>query len=251
MPSSYRDWFVNDKEANNYDNVVYNDGSVSNLIWQLEKTILVEIVKKIKQKTGRVDCLDFACGTGRIISFLEDKVDSATGIEISRTMLSMAAKRVRRATLLCKDITTNMNDIEGHYDLITAFRFLLNAEPDLKLAAIRELAKRLKGPESRLVINVHGNPFSYKAILIPYNWSRAVLKGNELRGYMTKRQAVSVITAAGLVVEQIIGMGFISGRILKLFPWSMALSIERRLVGVPFFQAFAVNQLFVCRLRQS
>jgi len=250
MPDSYRDWFLNDEQTDNYDNVVYSDNSVSNFLWQLEKPVLEEIVKKVKQKTGKVDCLDFACGTGRIISFLEDKVDSITGIDISRTMLSVAAKRVRMTTLLCKDITTDEDDIEGHYDLITAFRFLLNAEPDLRLVAIRKLAKRLKGPESRLVMNVHSNPLSYKAILIPYHWLRAVLKGNELGGYMTKRQAVSDITDAGLVVEQVIGMGFISGRILKFFPWSMALSIERRLVDVPFLQSLGVNQLFICRLRQ-
>ena len=248
MSNSYRNWFVDNKETDNYDNVVYSDGSVSALLWSLEKPILEEIVRKIKQETGRVHYLDFACGTGRVISFLEDKVDSATGIDISSAMLSRAAQRVRKATLLCKDITVDEDDIEGRYDLITAFRFLLNAEPDLRRAAMRELAKRLKGPDSRVVVNVHGNPLSYKAFLFPYHWLRATLKGTGLKGYMTRKQAVTVLTEAGLVVERVIGLGFLSGRVLKLFPRSMALSIERRLVGVPLFQVFGVNQLFVCRL---
>ena len=128
-------------------------------------------------------------------------------------MLSRAALRVRKANLLCKDITTDEDDIEGHYDLITAFRFLLNAEPDLRRVAMRKLATRLTGSDSRLVVNVHGNPFSYKAFAIPYHWLRAVLKGHKMQGYMTNRQAVAVITEAGLVVEQVIGLGFISGRI--------------------------------------
>jgi SAM-dependent methyltransferase len=251
MPNSYRDWFVSEKETNNYDNVVYTEGSASDLLWQLEKPVLEEIVKKIKQKTKRVNYLDFACGTGRIISFVEDKVDSATGIDISGAMLSQAAKRVRKATLLCKDITSDVDDIEGQYDLITTFRFILNAESDLRRVAMRQLAKRLKGPQSRLVVNVHGNPLSYKLLLIPYYWCKATMKGNRLKGYMTKQQAVAVITDAGLVVDQVMGMGFIGGRILKFFPRSMALLIERRLVGIHFFQAFGVNQLFICRLRQS
>ena len=45
-------------------------------------------------------------------------------------MLDRARSRCRQSTLICADITRTDGTIEGQYDLITAFRFLTNAEPE-------------------------------------------------------------------------------------------------------------------------
>jgi SAM-dependent methyltransferase len=235
--------------AAKYDLVIYSRDSVSDTVWHVEAAILQEIVVKMRRRTKRIEYLDFACGTGRIISFLEDKVDSATGIDISPFMLSRAASQVESAKLLCRDITAGDAAVEGQYDLITCFRFLKNAEADLRQAALRQLAKRLKGVDSLLVVNCYGgNPFSFKIALVPYHWLKAVLTRQEYPKYVTNRQLRTIIHNAGLMIEKTIGYGFISGKILRVFPSSWALWVERKLCGVPLVQALGANQLFICQL---
>ena len=249
MSDSYRDRFLCDQDATTYDHREYGKNSVGDLVWQLEKLFLSDMVTRLRRKLDRIDYLDFACGTGRIISFMEDKVDSATGIDVSEAMLSRSSRKVRTATLLNRDITAEGAEIEASYDLITAFRFLLNAEPHLRKQAMRQLAKRLKGPESRLVVNTHGNPWSYRLLFIPYHWLRAILNRRKLTGYMTNRKAKSEIEDAGLEVEGVVAMGFVSGRFLKFLPRPLCLWLELNLVKVPALRPFGVNQIFVCRLR--
>ena len=249
MSKGYRDRFLNDNAAAYYDLDVYAKDNVSDLLWQLENPVLAGIVQQLRQKLDRIDYLDFASGTGRIISFMEDKVDSATGIEISEAMLSRASEVVRSATLVKKDITVNGGELEAQYDLITAFRLLLNAEPDLRRLAMQQLAKRLKGPESRVVVNTHGNLWSYKLVLFPYHWLRAVLSRRKLSGYMTNKEAFSAIRDAGLEVERVFVMGFVSEKFLRVLPRSFCLWLELNLVKVPLLRRFTVNRIFVCRLR--
>jgi SAM-dependent methyltransferase len=249
MADGYREQFVEERMAVKYDTIIYATGSKSELLWRVEAELLDRMAREIQHTHERIDYLDFACGTGRILSFLEERVDSATGIDISPAMLNRAAQKVRRAMLLCRDITADAADIEGRYDLITCFRFLKNAEPDLRRAALRQLALRLKGPTSRLLVSVHGgNPFSYRAVLVPWHWLRARFRRRKFGDYLSNREARAVIKEAGLIVERAIGYSFISGHIIGFFPSGLALWIERRLLGVPLLQVLGANQLFVCRL---
>ena len=247
MSAGYRERFVKGEEAAHYDRVVYAPGTVSDVLWKVESKILSNLVDEVRETHERMDYLDFACGTGRIISFLEDKVDTATGIDVSQAMLDLAADKVTDAALVCKDITSENDPIEAKYDLITAFRFMLNAEPSLRKAALRRLAMRLKGPDSVLLVNTHGNPVSHKALFLPYHWLRGALTGHK-SNYITTRKAVAEIKEAGLEVERIIGMGFISQKLYTVFGSSLCLAIERHLAGTPLLQTFGVIQLYVCRL---
>ena len=159
-----------------------------------ESVILQDLVVKMRLRKQRIEYLDFACGTGRIISFLEDKVDSATGIDISPFMLDRAATKVKKARFLCGDITATGAAVEGHYDLITCFRFLKNAEADLRQAALGQLAKRLRDADSRVVVNCYGgNPFSFKIMLVPYHWLKALLAGQEQPKYVTNGRLRKII----------------------------------------------------------
>jgi ubiquinone/menaquinone biosynthesis C-methylase UbiE len=248
MLPSYRERFSDHHIAAKYDSVIYSKDSVSDAVWQLESAILEEIVAKMRQRKKRIEYLDFACGTGRIISFLENKVDSATGIDVSPFMLNRAANKVKRSRFLCRDITAADAAVENQYDLITCFRFLKNAEADLRQAALHQLARRLRDADSRVVVNCHGgNPFSFKIVLVPYHWLKALLLGQEHPKYVTNGRLRKIIHNAGLQIEQNIGYGFISGKIFTLLPSSWAVWVERRLCGAPLVQALGANQLFVCR----
>lgn len=247
MSESYRQRFVKTEDAANYDAVVYAPGTASDLLWRLETEVLEQIVGDFRRSRGHIDYLDFACGTGRVISFLADKVDTAVGIDISQAMLDSAREKVGGATLICKDITSPEDEIEGRYDIITAFRFLLNAEPSLRQAALRGLVLRLKSQDSLLLVNTHGNPFSYKAALLPYHWLRAVLRSRKLGGYMMPLTARTELTKAGLVIEQVIGMGFVGEKLFRVLPWSFCMRVERLLTGNRAMRPFALNHLYVCR----
>jgi SAM-dependent methyltransferase len=250
MPTDYRQRFSDPAIAAKYDLVIYSKDSVSDAVWQLESAILKDVVAHIRQRKSRIEYLDFACGTGRIISFLEDKVDKATGIDVSQFMLNRAANKGKRARFLCRDITLADAAVEGQYDLITCFRFLKNAESDLRQSAMTQLARRLRDAESRVVVNCHGgNPFSFKIVLVPYHWLKALLSGQGYPKYVTNGRLRKTIHKAGLHIEKSIGYGFISGKLFNLLPLTWALWIERTLCGAPFIQALGANQLFVCKLK--
>src|SRR5207249_2994067 len=106
----------------------YRQGTSDEAIWGIERDFLAGLIRRQKSRWGNCSYLDFACGTGRVISFVEALVSSSLGIDTSEEMLRVAAKKVQRSELLCIDITERV-DLEGTYDLITAFRFFLNAEP--------------------------------------------------------------------------------------------------------------------------
>ena len=249
LTDSYKEQFTTPSTARNYEEL-YAPETADDLLWQIEQEHLKRVVGLLRKKCKQIDYLDFACGTGRIISFVEPLVDSATGIEISPEMIKIAQQNVTDASLHCRDITSDDAEIEGKYDLITTYRFILNAEPALRVAGFKALAARLKDQSSRLVFSNHGNPWSYKALMWPIHVSRQILFGKKREGnYLTRRQTRAVLDAAGLEVIDVTGVGFISPRIVKFLPFSWCQKIEKALAGRPLLQRMGVNQLYVCKLR--
>ena len=249
MTKSYKEKFTNPLSARDYEQL-YSPETADDLLWQIEQEHLHKIIVQLRNKLTRIDYLDFACGTGRIISFVEPQVDSATGIEISPEMIKIAQKHVKDASLLCRDITSDDAEIENQYDLITTYRFILNAEPALRVAGFKALAARLKDQSSRLVFSNHGNPWSYKALMWPIHFTRQYLFGKKRAGnYLTNRQTRAVLDTAGLEIVDITGVGFISPKIVSLLPFAWCQKIEAALAGKPLLQSLGVNQLFVCKLR--
>ena len=83
MPDTYRNKFTDSTKPQEYERQ-YEKHSYGEILWQIEQQHLLEFVREFRQSHSRIDYLDFAAGTGRVISFLEEHVDSALGIEISR-----------------------------------------------------------------------------------------------------------------------------------------------------------------------
>lgn len=249
LTRSYKEQFTAPSSARNYEQL-YSPETADDLLWQIEQEHLNKIIGQLRTKLTRIDYLDFACGTGRIISFVEPQVDSATGIEISPEMIKIAQQNVKDASLQCRDITSDGAEIENKYDLITTYRFILNAEPALRVAGFKAMAARLKDQSSRLVFSNHGNPWSYKALMWPIHFARQTLFGKKREGnYLTKRQTRAVLDAAGLEIINVTGVGFISPKIVKRLPFSWCQKIEAALAGRPLLQSLGVNQLYVCKLK--
>lgn len=247
--NSYRSTFQSPDSASGYDDHVYAQDSSAEILWSVEKDTLVREVAAFVGRRNGIRLLDFACGTGRILATLEPFAEEAVGVDISAFMLERASLTVKAATLIHADITQPGSPLEGKFDLITAFRFLTNAEESLRRQAAEALAKRLRDGDSLLIINTHGNLWSYRLLSLPYHWIKDRLHGRSLYGYITTRHAVRILEDSGLRVEKIIGMGFFPQKLLHLVPPRFARWLEHGLAGAPFVQRFGLNQMIFCRLQ--
>src|ERR1700677_4590820 len=122
MAKAYSEHFQNTAEAAQYETGEYAPGSYSSLLWEIEQSQLSAAIQRLRQTRPVISALDFATGTGRIAAFLETHVDSVTGIEISPEMRELARKKIGRAQIICADILSRAIQVEGNYELITAFR---------------------------------------------------------------------------------------------------------------------------------
>ena len=249
MPNMYRDKFVELTKPQDYDRQ-YAKRSYGEILWNIEQHQLLGFLREFRRSHPRIDYLDFAAGTGRVISFLEDHVDSAVGIDVSPAMVENAGRKLKRGCMLCTDITAPEAPIEGQYDLITAFRFFLNADPGLRSAAMNRLAVRLKNESSRLIFNNHGNLWSHKLAMWPFHTVRRAGRGHVSQGnYMTLRQARRLADEAGFVIEKVMGCGLLGPKAQWIIPFERLLAIESYLGETTFARHIGVNQMYVARLR--
>jgi len=248
MPN-FRSKFDTPEKACRYETIEYSETAYGSILWNIEQALLLNELNKVRMTKRRIDYLDFACGTGRIISYLERYVDSATGIDISESMLAIASGKVKSARIVCADITRTP-EIEGRYDFITAMRFFLNAEWPLRIAALMALRARLRDRESRLVINNHGNLYSHKIILWPYHRLREWARATSRQHYLTQRDVKRLADQAGLEIVEVHGYGQLSAKAAKLMPQNLVETLERSLADFPILKTIGVNQLYVMRLRR-
>lgn len=243
---NYRSEFDTPKKAQRYEYAEYSADAYSSILWRIEQLILVAELSKLRAVKSQIDYLDFACGTGRIISYLEGHVDRATGIDVSENMLAIASQKIERAKILCMDITRT-TEIESKYDFITGMRFLLNAEPPLRAAALNALRDRLRDKESRLVINNHGNLFSHKILMWPYHRIREWLHNESPRHYLTHQAIVDLADRAGLEIESVHGYGLMGAKSLNVLPRKLIEHVEYRFSKLPILREIGVNQIYVMR----
>lgn len=121
--------------------------------WQCyEQPFLLKLLPRLTD-SGKTLALDFACGTGRITSILNNYCKRVIGVDVSADMLLQARKALPGTTFVDIDLTSEKLG-EGPFDLITAFRFFLNAQPELRKQVLASLASYLK-PEGVLLLNNH------------------------------------------------------------------------------------------------
>jgi len=134
----------------------YTAGYYAALWNKIEKPIVKELFENLKS-SGATSCLDFACGTGRIAGVAENYFHNVVGVDVSAEMLSVANTVLSKTTLLKQDLTTD--PIDEMFDVITCFRFFLNAESELSVAALQS-QHRMLSANGTLIINVHVNRYS-------------------------------------------------------------------------------------------
>lgn len=247
--SSYRDYFESRERAIQYDTEQFNNGSYGDVLWRVEQLQLRNLVTEFRRSHPRIDYLDFAAGSGRIISFMEGLVDSATGIEISESMAELARQKLKIGRVVCRDITAADSPIESCYDFITAFRFVLNAEPSLRLSGLKALAGRLRDDTSWLIFNNHNYLWSHKMLTYPVNAWRRFGRGYQTSGnYLTHSQVGQLAEEAGLRIVRTMGCGLLSGRVTSMMTFERAVDLECGAASIKWLSLFGVNQMYVaCR----
>ncbi|MDD4352179.1 MAG: class I SAM-dependent methyltransferase [Candidatus Gracilibacteria bacterium] len=237
------------ENVNAYEMVQFSRGSYGDILWRIERERLKLLIDEFRGSHAIVDYLDFAAGTGRIISFVENLVDTAVGIEISEAMTKRASHSVKSARIISCDITAPCTPLEGKYDFITAFRFLLNAEPSLRLAALKALAARLRDDSSWLVFNNHGYTLSYRLLAYPFYKIRSLGKEILKANYLTHREVFQIADEAGLRIDRIFGYGVFSGKVVCMLPSDKAVRLEKFAAQNTALSKLGALQMYVARLK--
>lgn len=199
----YRSSHQGSDVAARYDSGFQDPRTAQGLTWQLEQEILSTLVAKYLP--GRARALDFACGTGRILEWLGNRFPRPTGIDISPDMIGVARRRCVDAELVVGDVTRTPDLVAGQFDLVTAFRFFLNAEPDLRTEALSFL-RNVIAPDGILVANFHLNPWSARGLYLQARW-----RGRR-EPMLSRAAALRLFAESGFTVLEVIGYDYLPYR---------------------------------------
>jgi SAM-dependent methyltransferase len=221
----------------------YTDNPQVRLLWSLEQVLLKEILDRYF-RDRQIHLLDFACGTGRITQFLEPYVTTSVGVDISAAMLEVARNKLTKTHLIHADLTTN-NVLQGRrFNLITAFRFFLNAEPDLRKQVIRILPGLLS-EDGYLLWNNHRQRAA-PTILINYISNRSL--ANPLpHNVMSIHEMKNLAGEADLQIVEMRHVGVLLPRLVRVLPHSWSRTIETATMRLHWLRYFSEDVIAVCR----
>ncbi|UCF14644.1 MAG: class I SAM-dependent methyltransferase [Phycisphaerales bacterium] len=214
-------------------------------LWSREQEIILGIMDGYSVDKD-IHLLDFACGTGRITALLEDRVKTSTGVDVSGSMLAIAKKKLCRTEIIETDITTE-DTLKGRkFNLITAFRFFLNAEPELRSAAMKALSGLL-AEDGILVFNNHHNLGSPWIRLL--NRRHLCKDPDGIFNVMSIEQMTELAEDAGLEIIEIHPAGFFHPPKLPVSYW-LNHAIDRVACKFNFLHRFSESPIAVCRLHK-
>jgi O-antigen/teichoic acid export membrane protein/SAM-dependent methyltransferase len=245
-PASYRVSHLGADKARSYDEDLWDPRAAKGLDWLVEHQLLTGLLDSGQMPAPRA-AADFACGTGRVLELLGSYVATPVGIDISPDMLSLARDRCPDATIVLGDVTTAPGLAPGPFDLITAFRFFLNAEPALRSQALGWMRSSLR-PGGMLVANFHLNPRSMRGTYLRLRMPAATRPPMVSIG--TARQ---LLEAHGFRVRQVLGYSYLpyrrAGRALRA-PLARR-AVETRLAGRRPLRPMAGSFLIVASRRPN
>ena len=245
-PGSYRDSHLGATKAQSYDEDLWDPRAAKGLEWLVEQRLLGRILNYVRSsQPGSV--ADFACGTGRVLEFLDHRFPAPIGIDISPDMLKLAHTRCPQARLILGDVTTAPGLAPGPFDLITAFRFFLNAEAPLRREVLACMRASLR-PGGLVVANFHLNPASLRGTYL-----RARTNPAERIPMMRIADARELLADNGFAVRQILGYSYLPYRRDGRNLWAPAARrrAEMIMAGSRSLQPMAGSFLMVASLQPS
>jgi ubiquinone/menaquinone biosynthesis C-methylase UbiE len=251
MTISYSERFQQKDAVESYDANEYATGSYSTRIWQLQRPVLEKNLTDFRRaRTEPVRLLDFACGTGRVLSCVEQFADTADGIDISENMVAVARTKCQRARLQVGNILSNPELLQKNYDVITCFRLLLNLESAMRGRILRELRRVIHEPSGRLLINIHGNSHSLRHPAIVWRrWRKQPETAEVMLNEMSVAETEKLLGESGFEVVQKIGFGHLPPGFYRTPLRAAAFAADGFLAGANSLSHWSVDILFVCRPR--
>jgi SAM-dependent methyltransferase len=238
----YRESHLDPGKPARYDPKFFEPGTTLNLFWEIEREILGQVVGGMQPRARR--SLDFACGTGRVLSRMAELVPETVGVDVSVPMLARARERCPQSALIEADLTQGTEGVEGKFDVLTAFRFFLNAQPDLRSGVLRAL-RSLIDDRGRLIVNFHLNP---RSVTGTYIRTLSRLRGRDQPLTMALEPARRLLFDHGFEVLDTRGYGYLLHRTDRV-PFSAWGALERRLTAWNPNPDRALNFVLVARPR--
>jgi SAM-dependent methyltransferase len=245
VENSYRDSHKYAGKGTEYEQY-YESGSWPRFLWSREQQIILRILEKYFAERD-VHLLDFACGTGRITALLEDHVKTSAGVDVSDSMLAFARQKLKRTEIIKADITVENVLKPRTFNLITAFRFFLNAEPALRSAALRALVELLD-EDGYLVFNNH------RCFDCP--WTKLSYALHELKNpsgtfnVMSIREMEELVGEAGLEIVELYPVGFFHPPKVPV-SYRLSRALDNVACKLTFLRRFSESPIAVCRRRRN
>jgi SAM-dependent methyltransferase len=206
--------------------------------WGRERTALRAALGEHALHRGRY--LDFACGTGRVLSFVGAMFEAAVGVDVSESMLAVARTTCPYEAINA-DLTVQTVFESATFDLITAFRFFPNAEPALRQDAMQVLSGLLAA-DGVLIFNNHQNAAS--SVVRAHRALRRTIPWTPLAHAEVER----LVTSARLRIVDTYRIGVLPATERRMIapPWvhDVADAIARR---IPSAGCLFQDVLYVCK----
>jgi len=238
----YRESHRQEGKGESYQ-AAFSRNTYRSMIWQFEKNALDHILATFFLD-AQIDLLDFACGTGRILNYLSSRTRQAVGVDLSQSMLEVARNNIGKGRIIEADLTRE--DILGDrkFNLITAFRFFPNAQPELRIQAMRVLSDHL-ADNGYIVFNNHKNTGSIR------NRLARLCGRNEFRG-MSLAEINDLLMESNLKVVKVYPLAiFPASEKRPLLPIFLLRPLDSILAWIRPFQNMGENLIFVCRRKMN
>lgn len=238
ISGDYRNSHTALSKPDEYDPQFWISGTTKHLFWEIERMIISDVMSRLNPSPKRG--LDFACGTGRVLSFLEEHVTETFGIDVAGEMLKVAGKRCRRSRIVKGDLTSDHNLIEGKFDLATAFRFFLNTQQELRESALKAIHQHMT-KNGRLIVNFHMNPYSCTGAYLR-------LRGST-HSMMTVKEAKDLLWHCDFKPLDVRGYGYLLHRREYVRLACLRSPFEKMLTRINLWPSIAMNFIIIAQPR--
>ena len=206
----YRTCHTSDDAAAGYQRT-YSSGYYAAQWHSIERPLLCGLFAEFRGQGAR-RMLDIACGQGRITLVGAQYFDQVIGIDYSPEMLAIARQqRANDASLANADLDFQLGDVtdytaEAPFDVVTAFRFFLNAEDRLRIEGLRCVRRNLS-PQGTFITNVHVAGSSPLAMLYRgANTARRIVgqQADPVRNSISLRKFRSLLASEGFEITRVV-----------------------------------------------
>lgn len=247
--ASYSSRFQSQADVEAYESKEYGAASYATQVWQWQRPVLERIIRDFQGgRKAPARLLDFACGTGRVLACVESLVEAAEGVDLSENMVALARAKCRHARLQVGDILSQPDLLQKTYDVITAFRFLLNVEPALRRRVLLKLREVAREPDGLLIINVHGNSRSLRHPAIVWRrWREASQPTGAMLNEMSPVETKTLLAASGFEIVRQFGFGLLPPTLYRTPLRRPAAVLDRLFAGDNLWRNCSIDLMFVCR----